>query len=146
MNDYTDDQSPTAQYSEDTRPPKRQKRANADEEAGDTRTPRHSKACSNCRRLKVKCDSTEAGRGSSDCSRCLRLHLKCLREKRLWTASVTQNVDQEPLQLTITKLERALEDILEKLDMPALDLYALPKCGRRRARLEAFPKLPEVST
>lgn len=29
-------------------------------------------------------------------------------------------------QLTITKLERALEDVLEKLDMPTLDLYVSP--------------------
>jgi hypothetical protein len=29
-------------------------------------------------------------------------------------------------QLTITKLERALEDVLEKLDMPNLELYTQP--------------------
>lgn len=33
-------------------------------------------------------------------------------------------------QLTITKLERVVEDILEKLDMPALDLYVSPAIVR----------------
>ena len=41
-------------------------------------------------------------------------------------------------QLTITKLERALEDVLEKLEMPALDLYVSPSI--------VGPHLPPRST
>lgn len=36
------------------------------------------------------------------------------------------NVLYSALEATVTKLERALEDVLERLGMPALDLYVTP--------------------
>ncbi|KIV78179.1 hypothetical protein PV11_09922 [Exophiala sideris] len=101
--------------------PKRQKRQDSDDAQAETGLVRQSKACSSCRKLKVKCDPADDRNGV--CSRCRRLNLHCLREKRLWASTDDTTLQ---LQLTITKLERALEDVLEKLDMPALDLYVSP--------------------
>lgn len=106
---------------ETNRPSKRQRRtATTDELQADARTSRQNKACSNCRKLKVKCDPAT---DQSSCTRCTRLGLVCLREKRSWA-----NADDDAwqTQLTLVKLERALEDVLEKLHMPALDLYVQP--------------------
>lgn len=106
-----------------SRPKKRQKRAILDEDANDAKA-RQNKACAHCRKLKVKCDSGEEQTGGASCSRCRRLGLTCLREKKSWANAAEDDAWQN--QLTITKLERALEDILERLDMPALDLYVSP--------------------
>ena len=88
---------------------------------------RKGKACISCRKLKVKCDSAERGMG--DCSRCLRLGLKCVSKRQIWAnssseLSESQEQQQQQNRITIVKLERALEDVLEKLNMPALEMYA----------------------
>ena len=106
-----------------SRPRKRQKRPVTDEEAGDAKG-RQNKACAHCRKLKVKCDSGEEQSSDLICSRCRRLGLTCLREKKSWATATDDDAWQN--QLTIVKLERALEDILERLSMPALDLYVSP--------------------
>ena len=106
----------------DSRPAKRAKRS-LPEDVQNGIPAKQSKACANCRRLKVRCDVLNQG-SNEDCSRCTRLQLTCLRERKQWSNGAIENA--EPLQLTITKLERALEDILERLDMPALDLYTSP--------------------
>ncbi|KAH9842104.1 Transcriptional activator of proteases prtT [Teratosphaeria destructans] len=95
----------------------RKRRKRADVESG---VARQHGACATCRKLKVKCDFPD-GEGLGVCSRCHRLQLTCLRETKFWT-----NTDEAAMrtELTIVKLERALEDVLEKLNMPALDLYA----------------------
>jgi hypothetical protein len=78
-------QGPQAeQPPENGRPRKRPKQHNPDQESGETRTGRQSKACASCRRLKVKCDWAECE--TSNCSRCSRLGLLCLRETRSWTS------------------------------------------------------------
>ena len=107
-------------------PNKRQKRSNDESEAS-----RHNKACSNCRRLKVRCHSPE---DSSICSRCARLQLVCLREKKSWT-----NADDDAWQTqqTLVKLERALEDVLERLQMPALDLYVQPSIVKTHQAMQS---------
>jgi hypothetical protein len=69
---------------ENARPRKRQKRPNADDEQGDARPGRQTKACANCRKLKVKCDFVD--NETTNCSRCVRLGLLCLRETRSWTS------------------------------------------------------------
>lgn len=70
-------------------PRKRQKTAGAalsgDEDAP-LSTVRQSKACANCRKVKVKCVTAEEGRASGRCTRCLRLDIVCLRQKKSWTA------------------------------------------------------------
>ncbi|KAE8446579.1 hypothetical protein EG329_011772 [Mollisiaceae sp. DMI_Dod_QoI] len=109
------------EQTETARPRKRQKRSNAEIVLPETQLSRGGKACSICRKLKVKCDSAERGMGS--CSRCVRLGLRCLSEKRSWTSA---DGDEWQTRLVIGKLERALEDVLEKLEMPALDLYVQP--------------------
>ena len=48
-------------------------------------TVRQSKACANCRKVKVKCVTAEDGRASGRCVRCLRLDIVCLRQKKSWT-------------------------------------------------------------
>lgn len=110
-----------------SRPKKRQKRPSAEDETNDAKA-RQNKACAHCRKLKVKCDS---GEEQTTCSRCHRLGLTCLREKKSW--SLPNEDDAWQNQLTITKLERALEDILERLDMPALDLYVSPAIVKQKA-------------
>lgn len=117
---------------EDSRPTKRQKRSNADTEANDGKSSRHSKSCANCRRLKVKCEDSEQG---PDCSRCTRLGLTCLRVKKSWINNGDE--DAEPTQSAITKLERAVEDVLQKLKMPALDMYTRAAVVRPRHPPEA---------
>jgi hypothetical protein len=59
------------------------------------------------------------------CSRCVRLGLQCIR-KRPWVAVGDAGGEgwQQQTNITIFKIERAVEDMLEKLNMPALDLYA----------------------
>lgn len=116
-------------HDEGVRPRKRQKRPDADGEGNDARA-RQSKACAHCRKLKVKCDSGEEHNSSGICSRCRRIGLTCLREKKSWANVVEDDAWQN--QLTITKLERALEDILERLNMPALDLYVSPAIVKPR--------------
>lgn len=113
----------------DDRASKRQKRSRVEDETGEIKTARQNKACSNCRRLKVKCDTGWEADGTGNCSRCRRLGLPCLREKKTWTHAED---DAWQTQLTITKLERALEDVLEKLQMPALDLYTSPAIVKPR--------------
>lgn len=107
----------------ESRPKKRHRRVVPDEDPNDARA-RQNKACAHCRKLKVKCDSGDEQSSAGSCSRCRRLGLTCLREKKSW-ANATEN-EAWQTQLTITKLERALEDILERLSMPALDLYVSP--------------------
>lgn len=83
---------------------------------------RKGTACGTCRRLKIKCDSADRGAGS--CSRCLRLDLKCVSEKKVWINAESPEKRPQPYNVDLIKLERALEDVLEKLNMPALELYA----------------------
>lgn len=61
-------------------------------------TVRQSKACANCRKVKVKCVPAEEGRASGRCARCLRLDIVCLRQKKSWTAGDT--ADDETSQLS----------------------------------------------
>jgi hypothetical protein len=56
--------------------------------------------------------------------------LECLREEKSWITSAARHEDNDALQSTLFKFQRALEDILEKLDMPALDLYTTPAIVR----------------
>lgn len=108
----------------------------------DGRSSRHGKTCATCRRLKTKCDVAEPERGGIDCSRCTRLELECLVEQKTWAS--TTSMESEPMQLTITKLERALEDVLERLNMPALDLYTSPSIIQpRRAPQASRPNSEE---
>lgn len=126
----------TVEQDERSRPKKRQKRMSGSAAVGDAAAGedgidgkgKQNKACAHCRKLKVKCDSGEEQTGGGSCSRCRRLNLTCLREKKAWVSISEDDAWQN--QLTITKLERALEDILEKLDMPALDLYVSPAIVR----------------
>lgn len=96
-------------------PPRKRQRVDA----------RKGTACLTCKKLKVKCDS--ADRGAASCSRCLRLHLKCVNEKKVWISAEAvekQSQSSQPYNVDLVKLERALEDVLERLDMPSLELYA----------------------
>jgi len=119
----------TDDFAESPRAAKR-RRTNPDEEASEAARARQNKACSNCRKLKVKCDSGEQQTGSNNCSRCHRLGLTCLREKKSWANAADDDAWQN--SLTISKLERALEDVLEKLELPALDLYVTPAIVKPR--------------
>ncbi|POS70989.1 hypothetical protein DHEL01_v210617 [Diaporthe helianthi] len=113
-----------------------------DEESNATRVNRvrQSKACANCRRVKVKCVTAEDDR-SGRCARCLRLDIVCLRQKKSWTAGDTAEDESSPMsriadryecgntvqtQMTVVKLHRAVEDILDKLGMPNIDMYTQP--------------------
>lgn len=98
-------------------PMKKQKRATTTSDA----VLHKGRACLSCRKLKIKCDSSDRDLGS--CSRCLRLSLQCIR-KRPWVSADGEEGWQRQTNTTIFKLERALEDVLEKLNMPALDMYA----------------------
>lgn len=82
-------------------PRKRQKTtgsALSGDEDAQFNTVRQSKACANCRKVKVKCVTAEEGRASGRCARCLRLDIVCLRQKKSWTAGDT--VDDETSQLS----------------------------------------------
>ncbi|KAF2161900.1 hypothetical protein M409DRAFT_27627 [Zasmidium cellare ATCC 36951] len=114
-----------ADQPQDSRPAKRQKRSSGDEPS-DGKSSRHSKSCANCRRLKVKCEASDQG---TDCSRCTRLGLTCLREKKSW---INAEEDVEPTQVALMKLERAMEDVLQKLKMPALDMYTATTIAKPR--------------
>lgn len=105
-------------------PRKRQKRTIPHDTALDIQPSRKGKSCSICRKLKVKCDSVE--RGMNSCSRCLRLGLQCISEKKSWVSAESSEERPQQLDIVLFKLERALEDVLQKLNMPALDLYANP--------------------
>ncbi|KAI3396485.1 hypothetical protein diail_12105 [Diaporthe ilicicola] len=125
-------------------PRKRQKTlasAVSGDEDAHTSTPRQGKACANCRRVKVKCVTPDDGRASGRCARCLRLGIVCLRQKKSWTAGDTVEDEASQLskladsyecgstmqtQMTIVKLSRAVEDILDKLGMPHIDMYSQP--------------------
>lgn len=128
---------------EEQRPAKRVKRVSAHQEpladGGAKLSGRQStKACQTCRKLKVRCDTNDT---DNDCSRCLRLGQRCLREKRSWLPSTDDEAGQT--QLTLVKLERALEDVLEKLNMPALDLYVQPSITRPQALPNSGRESPE---
>ncbi|KXT13727.1 hypothetical protein AC579_10090 [Pseudocercospora musae] len=120
---------PRSSPSGDSTPARRAKRS-LPEDVQNGMPAKQSKACANCRRMKVRCDVLNRA-SNEDCSRCTRLQLTCLRERKQWSNAAIENA--EPLQRTITKLERALEDILERLDMPALDLYTSPAIFQPRA-------------
>jgi hypothetical protein len=120
-----------------TPPHKRQRTMSSSDTTSGIQLSRKGKACSRCHRLKVKCDSADRGMGT--CSRCIRLGLQCANSKKRYVAGDEGDEQQQQRQqqqhqelqkhqrqthTVIFKLERALEDILEKLDMPALDLYA----------------------
>lgn len=82
-------------------PRKRQKTigsALSGDEDAQFNTVRQSKACSNCRKVKVKCVPAEEGRASGRCARCLRLDIVCLRQKKSWTAGDT--IEDEASQLS----------------------------------------------
>lgn len=79
-------------------PRKRQKTtgsALSGDEDAQFNTVRQSKACANCRKVKVKCVTAEEGRASGRCTRCLRLDIVCLRQKKSWTAGDTME-DEAP--------------------------------------------------
>lgn len=102
-------------------PTKKQKRTSPSDTISAISMSRKGKACLSCRKLKIKCDSADRDMGS--CSRCLRLGLQCIR-KQPWMNTENGEGWQQQTNITIFKLERALEDVLEKLNMPALDMYA----------------------
>lgn len=105
-----------------------------------TQTPqsRKGRACTACRKLKVKCDAAE--RGIVGCSRCQRLGIECINVRSLRVAVegedgyvgnlsdllvyTATNLRTRQTHPTIRKIERALEDVLQKLHMPGLDSYA----------------------
>ncbi|KAJ5818575.1 hypothetical protein N7474_004166 [Penicillium riverlandense] len=118
--EINDGQAPAG--AETTPPRKRQRRVVLEDT--DVQPSRKGTACSICRRLKVKCDSADRGMGT--CSRCLRLQLQCVSEKKVWISAESEEKNHQPSEVVLFKLERALEDVLEKLNMPALDLYAQP--------------------
>ncbi|KIV90134.1 hypothetical protein PV10_07475 [Exophiala mesophila] len=80
---------------------------------------RKGRACLACRKLKVKCDSLE--QGDSGCSRCQRLGLDCVTSKRLRAATLDD--DGENPHPSIVRLDKAVEDILNRLKMPSLEAY-----------------------
>ncbi|KAJ5627302.1 hypothetical protein N7528_004729 [Penicillium herquei] len=114
MNDYAEGE---------VAPPGKRHRGSVDD-ASDSQPSRKGTACSSCRRLKVKCD---ADRGKGSCSRCARLRLNCISEKKVWISTGGVEKRPQPYNVDLVKLERAVEDILEKLNMPALELYAQPE-------------------
>ncbi|KAJ0120926.1 hypothetical protein J7T55_015664 [Diaporthe amygdali] len=130
---------------EQTEHPRKRQKTLASTVSGDedahVNTVRQSKACANCRKVKVKCVTAEEGRASNRCARCLRLDIVCLRQKKSWTTGDTVDDEASQLvklaeryecgstlqtQMTIVKLSRAVEDILDKLGMPHIDLYSQP--------------------
>lgn len=115
------DQADSAHAAEASSPARKRQRRGT-EDGGDIQQSRKGTACSTCRKLKVKCDSADRGMGS--CSRCLRLRLKCVSEKKVWMTAENIGKRPQPYNVNLVKLERALEDVLEKLNLPALDLYA----------------------
>ncbi|KAG8162868.1 hypothetical protein KVR01_007346 [Diaporthe batatas] len=111
-----------------------------EDNASRVNTVRQSKACSNCRKVKVKCVTAEDDRAGR-CARCVRLDIVCLRQKKSWTAGDTVEDEASQMskiadryecgntvqtQMTIVKLHRAVEDILDKLGMPHVDMYSQP--------------------
>lgn len=82
--------------------PRKRQKTNGPALSGDEdaqfNTVRQSKACANCRKVKVKCVPAEEGRASGRCARCLRLDIVCLRQKKSWTAG--DMVDDEASQLS----------------------------------------------
>lgn len=102
--------------------PARKRQRRVFEDGAEIQQSKKGTACSTCRKLKVKCDSADRGMGS--CSRCLRLRLKCVSEKKVWMSAETIEKKAQPYNVDLIKLERALEDVLERLNLPALDLYA----------------------
>lgn len=115
------DQADSAHAAEASSPARKRQRRGT-EDVGDIQQSRKGTACSICRKLKVKCDSADRGMGS--CSRCLRLRLQCVSEKKVWMTAENIGKRPQPYNVNLVKLERALEDVLEKLNLPALDLYA----------------------
>lgn len=117
---------------------KRQKSSPSATSPAEQQTSRKGRACIACRKLKVKCDAWE--RGLAGCSRCQRLAIECISARRLRiavegedgyvltlpsfiTQGHTDTLDRGTHPV-IRKIERALEEILQKLDMPALESYA----------------------
>lgn len=70
----------------------------------------------------MKCDSLE--RGEAGCSRCQRLSLDCITSKR---ARMSIDDDDGHLHPSVIRLDRAVEDILARLKMPALEAYSAPQ-------------------
>ena len=64
-----------------------------DDDQSEIGTIRQSKACSNCRKLKVKCNA--ADNEGSACSRCARLDLTCLRETKAWTQANADSLSDD---------------------------------------------------
>ncbi|KAJ5396934.1 hypothetical protein N7509_005047 [Penicillium cosmopolitanum] len=114
----------SAHVAEESSPAKKRQKRGA-EDGAEIQQSKKGTACSTCRKLKVKCDSADRDMGS--CSRCLRLRLKCVSEKKVWMAAENVETRPQPYNVNLIKLERALEDVLEKLNLPALDLYAPPE-------------------
>src|SRR5882757_10088654 len=99
--------------------PLHSRKRSADHLPSEPHVSRKGRACLACRKLKVKCDSLE--RGDAGCSRCQRLGLDCITSKRM---RVSLDDDGENPHPSIVRLDRAVEDILSRLKMPALELYS----------------------
>ncbi|OCT51378.1 Transcriptional activator of protease prtT [Cladophialophora carrionii] len=95
------------------------RKRSADHLPAEPHVSRKGRACLACRKLKVKCDSLE--RGDAGCSRCQRLGLDCITSKRM---RVSLDDDGENPHPSIVRLDRAVEDILSRLKMPALESYS----------------------
>ncbi|KAK4937648.1 hypothetical protein LTR10_021794 [Elasticomyces elasticus] len=104
--------------SANTSPVLHNRKRSADHLPSEPHISRKGRACLACRKLKVKCDSLE--RGDAGCSRCQRLSLDCVTSKR---ARMSIDDDEGHLHPSIIRLDRAVEDILARLKMPALDSY-----------------------
>ncbi|PKY07747.1 hypothetical protein P168DRAFT_285946 [Aspergillus campestris IBT 28561] len=74
---------------------------------------RRIRACTECKRHKVRCDMNE---GDAACHRCCRMDLKCVVNKNLQTL-----LDDETEWKTI--MERAMSDLLRKAGLPDLASY-----------------------
>lgn len=99
--------------------PEQGRKRSADHLPAEPHVSRKGRACLACRKLKVKCDSLE--RGDAGCSRCQRLGLDCITSKRM---RISLDEDGENAHPSIVRLDRAVEDILARLNMPSLEAYS----------------------
>ena len=99
---------------------------NGTEVSGDTQIKSKSRACSECKKHKIKC---QIDTGLQKCRRCLRQDLNCVTDNTLQKFVDGDAKWKESAKLQTSRLEAAVSGVLRHLSLPALDSYGTDFVG-----------------
>ncbi|TDL24905.1 hypothetical protein BD410DRAFT_744627 [Rickenella mellea] len=99
----------------------------ADKDEGKVKATRGSRACTVCRRLKMKCVGAEQG---PPCKRCLSGNHECIFEESNRGKRSTNVRKHEQLTRSLRKMERTLDTVLRSINNPGLTSLASGMASR----------------